>query len=113
MPVSTKSADAAAPAANVVRLPRRSGARRVGDSFTASGLPDILYASDQVADFARSERSHGDVDRCSDADLLDIVSAPGTHEPEPPSRHQRALEDPHGADDTAVLVVVGIEDQPL
>ncbi len=94
----------------------QSGLRRTtggGHRLTGARPTHVLDSGDQVSHLTGPELVHRFGHRGADADLLDLVIAPGLHEPQPVGCHQRALHHPDGADHAAVLVVGRVEDQRL
>ena len=85
--------------------------RRRGDRLTRAGLAHVLDPGDEVAHLARAELLDRDADRRAHAHLLDVVHGVGLHEAQAGPGVQRAVDDPDGADDAAVLVVGRVEDQ--
>ena len=86
----------------------------VGDRLAAAGLADVLDAGDEVADLARARGSAtgtliGVRTPISSTSWVRPVCMNRSRAPDA----QGAVDDPDGADDPPVLVVVGVEDQAL
>ena len=93
------------------RLRRR--VREGGHGLAAAGLTDVLDAGDEVADLARTELGHRGGHRAADADLDGLLRRAGVHEHQLRTVGEPAVHDPDRRDDTAVLVVLAVEDQAL
>ena len=89
------------------------GPSGLGDGLADAGLPDVLDAGDEVPDLAGSELGDRGRDGQADADLVGLVDRPGLDEPHPAVRAQPAVDDPDGAHDASVLVVLAVEDEGL
>ena len=96
-----------------VPLERSGGMRRSRHGLADTRLADVLDAGDQVTDFSGAQARHRRRSGQTDADLLGVADRVGLEVLQPCARHERAVEHPHRADDTAVRVVVRVEDQRL
>src|SRR5438105_4634603 len=82
-----------------------------------SSMVTVRYGSSMAFSWVgvgmSAEVGHEDVGGRTHADLLGVVADLGLHKPQLGARREHAVDDPHGADDAAVLVEVGVEQQRL
>ena len=85
----------------------------IGDGVADAGIADLFDRGIEIADLARPQAVDGFLLGPEHADAIDGIGPAGTHQADLHAFFERALDDPHQADDAEIAVIPAIDQHRL